>query len=244
MNTPPSYNPAWQESAYPAPVDAAPARDNTTRNVLAVAAGLVVLIALLTGGLLVARSGQSSATDAQALSVSKQSESALGKPADADAAVSGATDTTVAPTADPVSDAGNGNTNNAPAPTPAPTPAPAPAPGPKPTNPPTTPPKPTTPKPVITSFITPEDIDCHNGDFQMFSASWTTTNAVKTTISIDGPGIYKTYGPNDSDSLPFSCSSPHTFLLTAFGQDGSTVTQTITLMPRNVQPPANPGDDE
>ena len=96
-------------------------------------------------------------------------------------------------------------------------------------------PAPSAPAPVISSFSTPENIDCHNGNFQNFSASWTTQNAVKTTISIDGPGIYKTYGPNDSDSLPFNCSTPHTFLLTAFGQDGHTVTKSITLQPRNVQ---------
>ena len=63
------------------------------------------------------------------------------------------------------------------------------------------------------------------------------------TISIDGPGIYKTYGPTGSDSLPFSCSSPHTFLLTAYGHDGSTVSHSITLHPRNVQVPSS-GDED
>ncbi|MFN8027949.1 MAG: hypothetical protein U0W40_16770 [Acidimicrobiia bacterium] len=91
------------------------------------------------------------------------------------------------------------------------------------------------PAPVITSFTTPENIDCHNGNSQTFSASWTTTNAVKTTISIDGAGVYKTYGANDSDSLPFNCTSSHTFLLTAYGSDGRTVTRSITLQPRNAQ---------
>ncbi len=96
---------------------------------------------------------------------------------------------------------------------------------------------PSGPAPAITSFVTPDNIDCHNGNSQTFSASWTTTNATKTTISIDGPGIYKTYGPNGSDSPPFNCSSSHSFLLTAYGQDGRTVTKTITLQPRNVQTP-------
>jgi hypothetical protein len=36
-------------------------------------------------------------------------------------------------------------------------------------------------------------------------------DAVKTTISIDGPGVYKTYAANASDSLPFNCSSSHSF---------------------------------
>jgi len=96
-------------------------------------------------------------------------------------------------------------------------------------------PAPSAPAPVIYSFSTPENIDCHNGNFQNFSASWTTQNAVKSTISIDGPGIYKSYGPNDSDSLPFNCSSSHTFLLTAYGADGHSVSKMITLQPRNVQ---------
>jgi hypothetical protein len=92
------------------------------------------------------------------------------------------------------------------------------------------------PAPTIDSFQTPDNIDCHNGDFQMFTASWSTSNAVKVTISIDGPGVYKTYdGPSGSDSLPFNCSSSHSFLLTAYGADGQTATQTITLEPRNVQ---------
>ncbi|QXC59894.1 hypothetical protein KSP35_16135 [Aquihabitans sp. G128] len=99
------------------------------------------------------------------------------------------------------------------------------------------------PKPVIYSFDTPENIDCHNGNLQDFSASWTTQNATKTTISIDGPGVYKTYGPNDSDSLPFNCSSSHTFLLTAYGPGGTT-TKSITLQPRNVQQPSTDDTDE
>jgi hypothetical protein len=102
---------------------------------------------------------------------------------------------------------------------------------------------PSAPAPVITSFSTPESIDCHNGNSQTFTASWSTTNATKVTISIDGPGVYKTYGPTGSDSLPFNCSTPHTFLLTAYGHDGSTVSKSITLQPRNVQVPDS-GDED
>ncbi len=89
--------------------------------------------------------------------------------------------------------------------------------------------------PTIYSFTTPDNIDCHNGNLQNFTASWTTQNATKVTISIDGPGVYNTYGPNDSTSLPFNCSSSHTFLLTAFSAGGKTTTKSITLQPRNVQ---------
>lgn len=92
-----------------------------------------------------------------------------------------------------------------------------------------------TSKPVIDSFTTPESIDCHNGNLQNFTAKWSTTNATKVTISIDGPGVYDTYGPSGEASLPFNCSSSHTFLLTAYSADGSTTTQQVTLQPRNVQ---------
>jgi hypothetical protein len=128
--------------------------------------------------------------------------------------------------------AGNGATGNAPTGAPAGKAPAAPA-------------APTGPAPTITSFHTPDNIDCHNGNFQTFSASWTTTNATKTTISIDGPGLYKTYGPNADESLPFNCSSAHSFTLTAFGANGKTATKTITLQPRNVQPPQtdDPGDE-
>jgi len=103
---------------------------------------------------------------------------------------------------------------------------------------------PSAPAPVINSFHTPDDIDCHNGDFQTFSASWSAANAEKVTISIDGPGIYKTYPATGSDSLPFNCSSAHTFLLTAYGHNGQKATRSITLQPRNVQTNPAPTDDD
>lgn len=100
----------------------------------------------------------------------------------------------------------------------------------------------TAPAPTITGFTTPENIDCHNGNLQNFTLSWTTQNATKVTISIDGPGIYDTYGPSGDASLPFNCSSSHTFLLTAYSADGKTATKQVTLQPRNVQTPDS-GDD-
>jgi cytoskeletal protein RodZ len=101
---------------------------------------------------------------------------------------------------------------------------------------------PTGPAPVIDSFDTPENIDCHNGNDQTFTASWTTTNATEVLISIDGAGPSDTYEPNASTSLPFDCSSSHTFLLTARSADGQETWASVTLDPRNVQVPA--GDAE
>lgn len=89
--------------------------------------------------------------------------------------------------------------------------------------------------PAFTNVSTPDSIDCHNGDFQEFTASWTTTNATRVTVSIDGPGVYNEYPANGEASLPFNCSSSHTFLFTAYNGDGATATKSITLQPRNAQ---------
>ncbi len=100
------------------------------------------------------------------------------------------------------------------------------------------------PAPVIDSFQTPDDIDCHNGNLQDFSVSWTTTDAHKVTISIDGPGIYAEYPVDGDTSLPFNCSTSHTFLLTAYGSNGQKATRTITLEPRNAESEATGDEDE
>ena len=89
--------------------------------------------------------------------------------------------------------------------------------------------------PTIASFTTPDNIDCHNGNFQNFTVSWSTQGASKVTISIDGSGIYDTYGPSGSTSLPFNCSTSHTFLLRAYAADGSMAQKSVTLQPRNAQ---------
>ena len=226
------------QNSVPAPVQN---RNRTPLVIGFVVLALFALLAGIAGGVLITRTGSTSA----AASVGEQASLAGTR--------TGQAGTIVALSPATVTDAPAEAPVDAPtvtvAPTVAPAPAPAPQPAPKPQPAPVTTPKPTTPPappaatPAITSFTTPENIDCHNGNFQNFSASWTTTNAVKTTISIDGPGVYKTYAANASDSLPFNCSTPHTFLLTAFGQDGHTVTKSITLQPRNVQPPVT-NDDE
>ena len=91
--------------------------------------------------------------------------------------------------------------------------------------------------PVIDSFTTPDDIDCHNGNLQTFTAAWTTTGASGVSISIDGPGVYAEYPADGEADLPFNCSSPHTFVLTAHGADGTRTSRQVTLQPRNAQDP-------
>jgi hypothetical protein len=99
------------------------------------------------------------------------------------------------------------------------------------------------PAPVITSFNTNGTVDCHNGNQQTFSFDWTTTNATSVSVTMDGAPI-QTVGPNGNGSLPFNCSSAHTYTLTAHGQNGQTASKSQTLQPRNVQkPPTNDDDD-
>lgn len=57
------------------------------------------------------------------------------------------------------------------------------------------------------------------------------------TISIDGPGVYSEYPADGEASLPFNCSTAHTYLLTAHASNGRTATRTVTLEPRNAQQP-------
>ncbi len=99
---------------------------------------------------------------------------------------------------------------------------------------------PTGPAPTIVSFTTPGDIDCHNGNQQSFTASWTTTNATRVSIS----GGASNLPPNGETSLPFDCSSAHTFTLTAYSDGGQTATRSVTLQPRNAQQQQNQDQDQ
>jgi hypothetical protein len=83
----------------------------------------------------------------------------------------------------------------------------------------------------IDSFAHPNKVDCTDPQHQATTIplSWKASNATRVTLSIDGPGVYKTYGPTAGDSVPFSCPGPHTYLLTAYGADGRSVDQTATI---------------
>ncbi|MEI7887066.1 MAG: hypothetical protein WCJ04_06715 [Actinomycetes bacterium] len=86
----------------------------------------------------------------------------------------------------------------------------------------TSPPVTSPPKPVITSFSIPKTVSCAGEQVPYISLSWTTSNASVVSLAIDGPGLYKNYqGGSGSDSVPFSCVGPHTYLLTATGPAGS-----------------------
>lgn len=96
--------------------------------------------------------------------------------------------------------------------------------------------------PSISDFHVSQKPSCPAGTNQApvdgtpVTLTWSTARTGKTTISVDGPGVYDTYGSSDSVTLNFPCgdSSPgsyqsHTYKLTAIGSDGSTRTKTLTV---------------
>jgi hypothetical protein len=90
----------------------------------------------------------------------------------------------------------------------------------------------TIPKPKILTFDHPATVSCANPANQVpyIPLSWTTQGAVKVTISIDGPGIYKSYaGAAGNDTVPFSCPGPHTYLITAYSATNQATTQQVVI---------------
>jgi len=68
------------------------------------------------------------------------------------------------------------------------------------------------------------------------SMKWSTTNATGITISIDGPGIFGSYGASGSitptdEVIPFACSAPykHTYLFTTTGGSGPAAAKKVTI---------------
>jgi hypothetical protein len=50
------------------------------------------------------------------------------------------------------------------------------------------------------------------------------------TISVDGPGVYGSYGPNASTTITVPCNGQtHTYLLTAKAANGQTATKSISV---------------
>ena len=87
--------------------------------------------------------------------------------------------------------------------------------------PPATPgPTPTDAPPIIRSFTGPTSVDCSDPGFSGFiHLSWRIGNADGAQLSIDGPGLYKSYdGVLREDDVPFGCDgSSHTYILVTYG---------------------------
>jgi hypothetical protein len=82
--------------------------------------------------------------------------------------------------------------------------------------------------PQITSLnASPGSVACTGTGGESTTISWSTSNANQTTLSIDGPGIYGTYGPSGSVSSGPGCPpegdpESHAYTVTAKGPGGQT----------------------
>lgn len=88
--------------------------------------------------------------------------------------------------------------------------------------------------PVIVNFRMATKPSCPSGTDQVqyqgqpVVLKWKVTGADKTTLSVDGPGVYDEYATEDSVTLSFPCNGEpgtyqtHTYTLTAIGPDGAT----------------------
>jgi hypothetical protein len=88
--------------------------------------------------------------------------------------------------------------------------------------------------PVIVSFRIATKPSCPSGTDQVqyqgqpVVLKWKVTGADKTTLSVDGPGIYNEYATEDAATLSFPCNGEpgtyqtHTYTLRAIGPDGTT----------------------
>ena len=101
----------------------------------------------------------------------------------------------------------------------------------------TSPPSPTGTAPVIDRFSSsPASKSCNPATESSFpvNLAWSTSNSTGTTLHVDGPGLYASYGPTASQVLNYPCEdTTHTFLLKANGPGGSTQ-KTITFTIDNV----------
>jgi hypothetical protein len=62
---------------------------------------------------------------------------------------------------------------------------------------------------------------------------WQVTGAAGVTLSVDGPGVYKSYGPQGTETFTFGCGGPvgstvsHTYILNA-ERNGAHASKTLT----------------
>ena len=102
---------------------------------------------------------------------------------------------------------------------------------------PSTPPPTTSGAPVITSYTASTlSIVCPAADVSTtlppatVTLTWTTQNASGVDLSVDGPGLYGSYGPAGSQTLNVTCNgNTHTYKLTAKGTQGQNATKTLSV---------------
>ncbi|GAA1647976.1 hypothetical protein [Actinoplanes couchii] len=81
--------------------------------------------------------------------------------------------------------------------------------------------------PIIAAFGVTQHPSCPTG--KPVVLSWRVTGAERTTLSVDGPGVYDTYGAEASATINFPCDDQaHTYTLAVAGPEG-TESKTLTV---------------
>jgi 2-polyprenyl-6-methoxyphenol hydroxylase-like FAD-dependent oxidoreductase len=94
----------------------------------------------------------------------------------------------------------------------------------------------------VLEFGFPQTVDCSDAGASSVSLSWRAADAARIEISIDGPGIYQSYEPEDSPvSVPFACDGRrHVYQIVAVGADGRrSAARQATIRPKPVAPPTS-----
>ena len=89
--------------------------------------------------------------------------------------------------------------------------------------------------PQIVTWDVPTLEDCTNSTKGMIHVKWSVKNATGVTISIDGPGIYDSYGKSGEIDLPYGCDHvvlKHTYTLRTTGGTGPAAVSTKTVKTR------------
>ncbi len=90
--------------------------------------------------------------------------------------------------------------------------------------------------PTVTLTANPTSIACPAANVSTtlppttVALTWTSTNATGVDLSVDGGGLYNSYGPNGNATLNVPCDgNTHTYTATAKGTNGQTAKQTVSV---------------
>jgi chitodextrinase len=90
--------------------------------------------------------------------------------------------------------------------------------------------------------LNPNFVACYQTTTTTVTISWTSTNANQTTLAVDGPGLYGTYGPSASVQLGIACeNTTHHYTVTAKGPGGQSFKTASLTVNELVGPPPPSG---
>jgi hypothetical protein len=92
------------------------------------------------------------------------------------------------------------------------------------------------PTPQITTFYVDLD-DCPGAGAGAvkIQVEWTTRNATRVTISIDGPNVFDAYDAEGTTTIPFDCASDsHTYTMIAYDRTGRASEPQSVTVPRHI----------